>query len=137
MKAIQYKDYGNSDVIEQVDIPVPSIESGNDVLVQVKAAGVNPVDIKIGMGFMKAVRPVEIPFIPGGEAAGIIAAVGDDVSTFKVGDEVITLTKSNAYAEYVSWLPKNSYSKLPNLLKLYFYLPNCTFCLLSPTKILL
>jgi NADPH:quinone reductase-like Zn-dependent oxidoreductase len=102
MKAIQYKDYGNSDVIEQVDIPVQSIQSGNDVLVQVKAAGVNPIDIKIRMGFMKAVRPVEIPFIPGGEAAGIIVAVGDDVSTFKVGDEVIALTKTNAYAEYVT-----------------------------------
>ncbi|MEO6732248.1 MAG: NADP-dependent oxidoreductase [Ferruginibacter sp.] len=101
MKAIQYKDYGNSDVIEQVDIPVPSIQSGNDVLVQVKAAGVNPIDIKIRMGFMKAVRPVEIPFIPGGEAAGIIAAVGEGVSKFKVGDEVIALTKKHAYAQYV------------------------------------
>ena len=102
MKAIQYKDYGSSDVIEQVEVPVPSIQSGNDVLVQVKAAGVNPIDIKIRMGFMKAVRPVEMPFIPGGEAAGIIVAIGDDVSTFKVGDEVIALTKANAYAEYVT-----------------------------------
>jgi NADPH:quinone reductase-like Zn-dependent oxidoreductase len=102
MKAIQYKDYGNSDVIEKVDIPVPSIQSGNDVLVQVKAAGVNPIDIKIRMGFMKAVRPVDMPFIPGGEAAGIIAAIGERVSKFKVGDEVIALTKTNAYAEYVT-----------------------------------
>lgn len=102
MKAIQYKAYGSSDVIEQVEIPVPSIQSENDVLVQVKALGVNPIDIKIRMGFMKAIRPVEIPFIPGGEAAGIIVAVGDSVSTFKVGDEVIALTKTNAYAEYVT-----------------------------------
>jgi len=102
MKAIQYNDYGNSDVLEQVDVPVPSVQNGNDVLVQVKAAGVNPIDIKIRMGFMKAVRPVVMPFIPGGEAAGIIVAIGDDVSAFKVGDEVIALTGTNAYAEYVT-----------------------------------
>ena len=102
MKAIQYNDYGNSDVLEQVDVPVPSVQNGNDVLVQVKAAGVNPIDIKIRMGFMRAVRPVEMPFIPGGEAAGIIVAIGDNVSAFKVGDEVIALTGTNAYAEYVT-----------------------------------
>ncbi|CAH0177000.1 Alcohol dehydrogenase [Pedobacter sp. Bi27] len=102
MKAIQYNDYGNSDVLEQVDVPAPSVQNGNDVLVQVKAAGVNPIDIKIRMGFMKAVRPVEMPFIPGGEAAGIVVAIGDDVSAFKVGDEVIALTGTNAYAEYVT-----------------------------------
>lgn len=102
MKAIQYNDYGNSDVLKQVEVPVPSVQNGNDVLVQVKAVGVNPIDIKIRMGFMKAVRPVEMPFVPGGEAAGIIVAIGDDVSAFKVGDEVIALTRTNGYAEYVT-----------------------------------
>jgi len=102
MKAIQYKDYGSSAVIELVEVPIPSIKNETDVLIQVKALGVNPIDIKIRMGFMKAVRPVEMPFTPGGEAAGIIIAVGDKVSTFKVGDEVIALTKTNAYAEYVT-----------------------------------
>lgn len=102
MKAIQYNDYGNSDVLKQVEVPVPSVKNGNDVLVQVKAVGVNPIDIKIRMGFMKAVRPVEMPFVPGGEAAGIIVAIGDDVSAFKVGDEVIALTRTNGYAEYVT-----------------------------------
>lgn len=102
MKAIQYKDYGSSEVLAQVEVPVPSIQNQDDVLVQVKAAGVNPIDIKIRMGFMKTVRPVEMPFTPGGEAAGIIVAIGDKVSTFKVGDEVIALTKTNAYAEYVT-----------------------------------
>jgi NADPH:quinone reductase-like Zn-dependent oxidoreductase len=102
MKAIQYKDYGSSTVIELVDVPIPSIQSENDVLIQVKAAGVNPIDMKIRMGFMKETRPVEMPFIPGGEAAGIIVAVGGGVSKFKVGDEVIALTRKNAYAQYVT-----------------------------------
>lgn len=102
MKAIQYRTYGSSDVIEQVEIPTPSIQNRNDVLIQVKAVGVNPIDMKIRMGFMKAVRPVQMPFIPGGEASGIIVAIGDEVSSFKLGDEVIALTKTNAYAEYVT-----------------------------------
>src|SRR3982751_4271630 len=100
MKAIQYKTYGSLDVIEQVEVSIPSIQSENDVLIQVKAAGVNPIDMKIRMGFMKEIRPVEMPFIPGGEAAGIIVAVGDRVSTFKVGDEIIALTQKHAYAQY-------------------------------------
>lgn len=102
MKAIQYKDYGSSAVIELTNVSIPLIQSDNDVLIRVKAAGVNPIDMKIRMGFMKEIRPVEMPFIPGGEASGIIVAVGGNVSKFKVGDEVIALTKKNAYAEYVT-----------------------------------
>lgn len=101
MKAIQYRTYGSSDVIEEVEISIPSIQKENDVLIQVKAAGVNPIDIKIRMGFMKEARPVEMPFIPGGETAGIIVAIGNGVSKFQVGDQVIALTKTNGYAEYV------------------------------------
>ena len=107
MKAIQYKDYGSSAVIALVEVPIPSIQNKTDVLIQVKAAGVNPIDIKIRMGFMKATRPIEIPFIPGGEASGIVVAVGDGVSTFKVGDEVLALTKTSAYAAYVITNEKN------------------------------
>jgi NADPH:quinone reductase-like Zn-dependent oxidoreductase len=102
MKAIQYKDYGSSAVIELVEVLIPSIQNENDVLIQVKAVGVNPIDMKIRMGFMKEIRPVEMPFIPGGEASGIIVAVGGGVSKFKVGDEVIALTWKNAYAEYAT-----------------------------------
>ena len=102
MKAIQYKDYGSSAVIEQVEVSRPSIQNENDVLIQVKAIGVNPIDMKIRMGLMKEIRPVEMPFIPGGEASGIIVAVGGAVSKFKIGDEVIALTWKNAYAEYAT-----------------------------------
>ena len=102
MKAIQYKDYGNSDVFTLVEVPKPSIQNENDVLIMVKAVGVNPIDMKIRMGIMKETRPVELPFIPGGEASGIIVAIGSNVSKFKLGDEVIALTRKNAYAEYVT-----------------------------------
>ena len=102
MKAIQYGDYGSSAVIELVDVSRSSIQTENDVLIQVKAVGVNPIDVKIRMGFIKETRPVEIPFIPGGEASGIVVAIGEAVTKFKVGDEVIALTKKNAYAQYVT-----------------------------------
>src|SRR5687767_2155563 len=98
MKAIQYKEFGNSDVIELVEVPKPSIQNEKDVLIKVKAAGVNPIDMKIRMGFMKEIRPVEMPFIPGGELAGIIVAAGNGVTKFKVGDEVIAIPLKNAYA---------------------------------------
>lgn len=115
MKAIQYKDYGNSDVIEYVEIDTPTVKNDNDILVKIKAIGVNPIDVKIRMGLMKNVRPVTLPFIPGGEASGIISAVGKNVSEFKVGDEVIALTKTNGYAEYII-LNKDSLILKPNTL---------------------
>lgn len=102
MKAIQYKDYGGSDVIELVEIDTPTIHNENDVLIQIKAIGVNPIDIKIRMGLMKNIRPIQLPFIPGGEVSGIISAVGKKVSKYTAGDEVIALTKTNGYAEYVT-----------------------------------
>jgi NADPH:quinone reductase-like Zn-dependent oxidoreductase len=101
MKAIQYKDYGNSSVIEYVEIQKPIIQTENDILIQIKAVGVNPIDMKIRNGFMKQVRPVVMPFIPGGEASGVIVEVGGNVSKFKVGDEIIVLPKINTYAEFV------------------------------------
>ncbi|MDQ0593598.1 NADPH:quinone reductase-like Zn-dependent oxidoreductase [Chryseobacterium ginsenosidimutans] len=102
MKAIQYKEYGKSDVIKYVEVPTPLIKSENEILIQIKAAGVNPIDMKIRMGLMKTIRPVEMPYIPGGEASGVIVAVGEAVSEFKVGDEVIALTKKHTYAQYVT-----------------------------------
>ncbi|MES2798009.1 MAG: NADP-dependent oxidoreductase [Bacteroidota bacterium] len=101
MKAIQYKDYGNSSVIEYVEIQKPIIQTKNDILIQIKAVGVNPIDMKIRNGFMKQIRPVVMPFIPGGEASGVIVEVGGNVSKFKVGDEIIVLPKINTYAEFV------------------------------------
>ncbi|CAH0255478.1 NADP-dependent oxidoreductase [Chryseobacterium sp. Bi04] len=102
MKAIQYKEYGKSDVITYVEVPKPVITDENQVLIQVRAVGVNPIDMKIRMGFMKTARPVEMPFIPGGEAAGVVVAIGRNVSKFKIGDEVFGITKMHAYAEYVT-----------------------------------
>ncbi len=101
MKAIQYKNFGNSDVIILAEVSQPVISNENDLLIQIKAASVNPLDIKIRMGYMQQMRPVQLPFTPGLDASGIVVAVGKNVSNFKIGDEVITATMGNAYAEYV------------------------------------
>jgi NADPH:quinone reductase-like Zn-dependent oxidoreductase len=101
MKAIQYKAFGASDVIEVADIPTPEIKNEKDVLIQVIAASVNPLDIKIRMGYMQKMRPVQLPFTPGLDASGVVVAIGSGVTQCSVGDEVIVVTMANAYAEYV------------------------------------
>ena len=101
MKAIQYKAFGGSDVMELVELPIPEIKNGNEVLIKVKAASINPFDIKVRLGYMQKMRPIELPYIPGLDVAGIVEAVGENVSNLKVGDEVIAATMGKAYSEYV------------------------------------
>ena len=101
MKAIQYNSFGDSNVIELVEVPTPELTNNHDVLIKVKAASVNPLDMKIRMGYMQKMRPVQLPFYPGLDASGIVEAVGSEVTKFKVGDEVIAVTMEKAYAEYV------------------------------------
>ena len=71
------------------------------VLVRVRAATVNPLDVKLRRGDMSSVRPAPFPVIPGLDAAGIVAAVGADVQGFEVGDEVFGATTTGSYADYV------------------------------------
>ncbi|MDX2070087.1 MAG: NADP-dependent oxidoreductase [Haliscomenobacter sp.] len=101
MQTIQYQSFGQSDVLALAEVAQAQISNDNEVLIQVKAASVNPLDIKIRMGFMQKMRPVQLPFTPGLDAAGIVVAVGAAVSRFKVGDEVMAATTMGAYAEYV------------------------------------
>jgi NADPH:quinone reductase-like Zn-dependent oxidoreductase len=101
MKAIQYRDFGTSECLILNEVPKPDIKTADDIIIQVKAASVNPLDIKIRLGFMQKARPVQLPFTPGLDASGIVVAIGENVQAFKVGDEVIAVTMANAYAEFV------------------------------------
>ena len=87
MKAIRVHKPGEPDVLQYEDAPDPQVGPGQ-VLVRVRAAGVNPVDTYIRAG-RYAHMPV-MPYIPGGDAAGVIEAVGKDVKNVKVGDRVYT-----------------------------------------------
>ncbi|MES1161275.1 MAG: alcohol dehydrogenase catalytic domain-containing protein, partial [Bacteroidota bacterium] len=104
MKAIQVHQYGGAEVLslEDVNTPVPQ---ENEVLIQVRAAALNPVDSKIRRGLLKDIMPKEFPFIPGWEAAGVIVETGKKATEFKVGDEVIIRTasdKGGGYAEFMT-----------------------------------
>jgi NADPH:quinone reductase-like Zn-dependent oxidoreductase len=100
MKAIQYNAFGNSEVIALVEIPKPEIKNENEVLIQVKAASVNPLDMKLRSGSMQQIRPINLPFIPGADVAGIVVATGEKVTQFKAGDQVIAVPLTGGYAEY-------------------------------------
>nr|QZD54003.1 NADP-dependent oxidoreductase [Glycomyces sp. TRM65418] len=97
--------YGGADGREVVDLPRPSWSAG-EVLIRLKTSSVNPVDWKLGAGYLDSVIPGEFPLIPGWDAAGVIAEVGSDVTDFAVGDEVFgyvrrPVAKWGAYAEYI------------------------------------
>ncbi len=101
MKAIQYKAFGKSDVLELAEVAKPAITSDNEVLIKVKTATINPFDIKVRSGFMQKMMPIQLPYVPGSDPAGIVEAVGAKVSHVKVGDEVMASSTGGAYAEYV------------------------------------
>jgi NADPH:quinone reductase-like Zn-dependent oxidoreductase len=100
-KAVRLEEYGGVDVLKIVEVPRP--EPGPDqVLVQVKAAGINPGEAKIRDGALAARWPVTFPFGEGSDLAGVVVATGPGVTAFKAGDEVIGWTDNRAsHAEYV------------------------------------
>jgi len=99
MKAVLCKTLGPARdlVLEDVASPQPK---KNEILLDVQAAGVNFPDTLIIEGKYQFQPP--LPFSPGGEAAGVVAAVGEKAGTFKVGDRVMALTGWGAFAEQVA-----------------------------------
>ncbi|OXM48091.1 NADP-dependent oxidoreductase [Amycolatopsis alba] len=87
-RAIAFTEYGDSGVLHVLERELPEPGPGQ-VRVAVRAAGVNPIDWKIRAGLMAAVFPATFPAVPGGDVAGVIDAVGEGVSGFAVGDEVL------------------------------------------------
>jgi len=98
MKAARIHDYGGVDQLKLEEAPRPEPKAG-EVLVHVKAAGVNPADWKFRQGYMKAYVPLSFPWTPGLEGAGVVEAVGEGVTAFKPGDAVFG-SITGSYAEY-------------------------------------
>jgi NADPH2:quinone reductase len=97
MKAIRVSSFGGPEVLKYEEIPSPQPAHG-EVLIRVRAIGVNPVDTYIRSGAYAA-KP-ELPYTPGTDAAGEVIAVGDGVHHVKAGDRVYTTgTMTGAYAE--------------------------------------
>ena len=87
MKALTFKRYGKSPEIGFADVPRPPLKA-NELLVQVHAASVNPIDNVIPTGLFKAVLPFQLPATLGSDLAGVVTEVGSSVTRFKVGDAV-------------------------------------------------
>ena len=86
MKAIVIKQFGKPDVFQAADITTPSVQSDR-VLIRVAATSLNPVDLKIRQGAVAEISP-DFPAVLHGDVAGVVEAVGNNVTKFKVGDEV-------------------------------------------------
>ena len=98
MKAFGYQTYGGPEIQEFLELEVPA-PLADELLVEVKAAGVNPVDWKIRSG---AYGGGDLPAVLGVEVSGVVRAVGQDAQGFAVGDEVFgtVATGSGGYAEW-------------------------------------
>lgn len=104
MKAIRIHAYGRDDQLKLEEAPVPVCRT-NDVLVQVVAAGINPVDWKLRSGAMANAIAKTFPFVLGQDGAGVVAAVGSEVSRFAPGDEVFfydEFERGGSYAEFIA-----------------------------------
>jgi len=99
MKAVLCKAFGPAENLVVEDLDSPQIKKG-EVLLDVHAAGVNFPDTLIIEGKYQFKPP--FPFSPGGEAAGVVAAVGEKISHLKVGDRVMALTGWGSFAEQVA-----------------------------------
>jgi len=104
MKAAQISTYGGKDALQATDkAPKPSAGSGQ-VLVEVRAAGVNPFDWKVREGYMKDAVPMDLPATLGGDVAGVVAEIGENVEGF-ITDQAVygqanALSGQGSYAEF-------------------------------------
>jgi NADPH2:quinone reductase len=112
MKAIQVSQTGGPEALVLVDLPAPNPKA-NEAVVQVKAAGVNFIDVY----FREGRYPAQVPFINGQEGAGVVTEVGSDVSEVQPGDRVAYTGVIGSYAEFAA-VPANRLVKIPDELNL-------------------
>src|SRR5947199_6530705 len=104
MQAFFIDRYGKNDCLRVGEVPDPEVRE-DDVLIQIHAASVNPLDCKIRDGAFKLILPYRLPLILGNDLAGVVIRVGSKVRRFKPGDEVYARPDKNrigAFAEFIS-----------------------------------
>jgi len=98
MKAITYSQFGSGDVFEMSEIAEP--HPGPDtIVVEVKAAGINPVDYKVREGYLASIIDTHFPVVPGWDVAGVVTQVGLDTPEFEVGDEVFAYARKDTMGD--------------------------------------
>ncbi|MDV3126310.1 NADP-dependent oxidoreductase [Mycobacterium sp. 21AC1] len=101
-RAVQFDDYGGIDVLQVRDVPRP-VPADGEVLVEVKAAGINPGEAMIRRGAMHDRWPASFPSGQGSDLAGVVAGLGAGVTGFDIGDEVLGFAEQrSSQAEYVT-----------------------------------
>lgn len=120
MRAVTYPAYSSDlDTLTVSEVPEPKLGPGA-VLIEVRAAGVNPVDWKLMAGGLDAMMDAIFPVIPGWDVAGVVVALGPDVPEFQVGDEVIAYARKEVvnlgtFAERVA-VPASAVAPKPRTL---------------------
>ncbi len=119
MRAVFHESYGGPEVLRVGERPGPLV-GPDTVLVRVRAAGVNPVDVKVGAGGLQGAFPSFLPTVPGWDAAGVVEAVGPSVRDVAVGDEVLgyfrkDFVRDGTYAELVAGSSRHVTRKPPGL----------------------
>ncbi len=117
MKAVIINEFGDRRKLTYTDVEKPNVCEG-EVLIRIKAAGVNPVDTKIREGLLNKRMPNKLPIILGWDLAGIVVDTGHSARRFKPGDEVYAYARrmviqNGTYAEYIS-LPESYVSHKPS-----------------------
>jgi len=116
MKAAQINEYGDASVVKINEIEQPT-PSKDQVLVEVHNSSLNPFDTVIRAGYMQEMIPLEFPVTLGGDIAGVVTAIGEDVTDFTVGEAVygqanVVAGNTGAFAEYAA-TQKGQIAKMP------------------------
>ncbi|WP_061006730.1 NADP-dependent oxidoreductase [Mycolicibacterium mucogenicum] len=98
-RIVQFAEYGTPEVLRVVDAE-PPVPGPTQVRIAVRATGVNPIDWKILSGQMRELFPVELPAGVGSDVAGVVDAVGAEVTEWAVGDEVLGQSTTGSFADY-------------------------------------
>jgi NADPH2:quinone reductase len=110
MKAIQVSQAGGPEMLTLVELPIPEPKP-NEAIVQIKAAGVNFIDVY----FREGRYPAPLPFVNGQEGAGVVTAVGKDARNVSVGDRVAYTGAMGSCAEYAA-VPADRLVRIPDQL---------------------
>ncbi len=105
IKAVRIHEFGDADVLQYEDVERPELQAG-EVLVRVRAAGVNPIDYWARKFPLPGITAGQLPYILGWDIAGSVVALGEGVIQFEVGDEVYGMPRfpgeAKGYSEYVA-----------------------------------
>lgn len=106
MKAFALTRYGKKNTVKAVEHTVPDLRD-DDVLVQIHAASVNPLDLKIRNGELKPLLPYKLPLVLGNDLAGIVVKTGPRVRRFAPGDAVYAKPNQNRIGTFAEYLAVN------------------------------